>query len=145
MIPVVMRVRAPWLSQLIGSCGESFWEPWMSFGNWINHFASLEASEQAMNSASKVDMAMRLRFRDCHEIAPLLARNTWPPWDLRSVLSLAQSESEYPMRLLLMSMPLKCSRKSAVDLKYWTTNVGYPAMQHDRAMQHLPAPTSGLL
>jgi len=79
-----------------------------------------------MNSASRVDMAMRLCFRDCHQIAPLLARNTWPPWDLRSALSLAQSESEYPTRLLPMLMlmpmpkplPVKCSRKSAVDLRY---------------------------
>jgi len=88
-----------------------------------------------MNSASTVDMAMRLCFRDYHEIAPLLAKNTWPPWDLRSTLSLAQSESKYPTRLLLMTMsvamamamvmpmamlmliplPVKCSQTSAVD------------------------------
>jgi hypothetical protein len=30
---------------------------------------------------TSVDMAMRLCFRDCNEIAVLLARNTWPPGD----------------------------------------------------------------
>jgi hypothetical protein len=79
-----------------------------------------------MNSASRVDMAMRLSFPDCHQIAPLLARNSGPPWDLLSALSLAQSESEYPTRLLQMTMPMpmpmpltvKCSQKSAADLRY---------------------------
>jgi len=135
MISVVILVRAPWLSQLIGSGGMSL--PWMSFCSWSIHFPSLEASQQAMNLAWIVDMAMRLCFRDCHDIAQLLARNTLPLWDLRSALSLAQAQYEYPMILLPISiltpmpmlmlmlmpmpLPLKRSWNSAYDLEYSRT------------------------
>jgi len=133
IIPMVIRVRAPWLSQLIGSSGESFWEPWISCCTWSNHFASLEASDQAMNSASRVDFAIRLCFRDCHRIASFQARNTRPPSDLWSAPSFTESKPDYLTRLLQMSMPmpvpvpmpmplpLMCSPKSAVDLRYWGT------------------------
>jgi len=47
------------------------WPSWPPLVTWVAQI--IEASEQAMNSASKVDMAMRLCFRDCHEIAQLLA------------------------------------------------------------------------
>ena len=131
MFTVVPRVRAAWLLQLIGRGGESFWEAWISFCNWCNCFTSLEACKQVMNVALRVDMAIRVCFRDCQEIAPLLVRNTWPPWDLQFALSLAQSESNYHTRVLLMSMPmpmpmpmplqLKCSQKLAVDMSLWRT------------------------
>ena len=128
-IPVMIRVRAPWLSQLIGSNGESLWELWISFYIWSNHFASLEPSREAMNSVSTVDIEIRPWFRDCNMTARLLARMTWLTSDFWSMLCLAQSESDYPTTQLpmsiLVSLPMqlleRCSRISAVDLRYRRT------------------------
>ena len=72
------------------------------------------ASEQVMNSALRVDLTMRLCFRDCHEIASVLERNTSPPRDLRSALLLAQLESEYPAKPLPMPMPMPMACRSNV-------------------------------
>ena len=61
-----------------------------------SHLASLEASEQVMYSASVVDLAIKSRFRDCHEMAQLFKINTYPPCNLRSALLFAQLESVQP-------------------------------------------------
>jgi len=114
-----MWLSAPSLSQLIGSGDVS--SPCISRWSWSSHFASCEPSEQVMYSALRVDIAMRSFFRDCHETAPVLRMNPSPHRDLRSALSLAQSESVYPVSWLVQLLLLKCSRKLAVDLRYWRT------------------------
>jgi len=120
MISMVIRVRAPWSLQLIGSSGKSLL--WMSFCNWSNNFASKEASELAIKSTSRAELATRLSFRHRLKIAKILARNRCHPSHLWSTLSSAQSESEYPRRqwlmLILMLLPLMCTQIWAVDSKY---------------------------
>ena len=44
-----------------------------------------------MYSASVVDVATESCFRVCHDMAPLLEINTYPPCDLRFVLSFAST------------------------------------------------------
>ena len=67
--------------------------PSISRCSFRSHLASLEASKQAMCSASVVDVATKSCFRDRHEMAPLFEINRYPPCDLRFVLSFIQSES----------------------------------------------------
>jgi len=60
--------------ELIGSGDASL--PCIYLWSWSSHFASQEPSEQAMYAASRVDIAIRSCYCDCHVTAPLLRRNT---------------------------------------------------------------------
>ena len=55
-IPVLTMAKAPWLSHLMGGAS-SLVVPLTSFCSCISHPASLDASEHAMYSASRVDDA----------------------------------------------------------------------------------------
>ena len=58
-----------WLSHLM-SGASLLVVPLTTFCSFISHRASLDASEQAMYSASRVDEATKSCFRDCHEMEP---------------------------------------------------------------------------
>ena len=71
-IPVLTMANAPWLSHLMSGASSlpAVPVPLTPFCSCISHRASLDASEYAMYSASRVDVATRSCFRDCHEMEP---------------------------------------------------------------------------
>ena len=65
-----------------------------------SHRASFAASEQAMYSASVLEVATTDCLVDFHEIAPLYSVNKDPEVDFQVSLSPAQSESVKPNKLV---------------------------------------------
>jgi hypothetical protein len=77
--------------------------PWISASSLLIHRASLAASEQAIYSASVLEVATTLCFVDFHEIALLYSKKTYPEVDFQVSRSPAQSESENPVSLVSLS------------------------------------------
>src|SRR5271169_3638563 len=101
----------------VGFC----WLNLNSANNVLNHIVSFVPSESAIYSASIVDKAIVFCFRVFQDMIPSFNQNRYPDIECLSSTSFAQSASQDPRKLIILSskeFPPKVRDKSIVAFKY---------------------------